>query len=67
MKVDREGNVYVAGPGGVWIFNSRGQHLGTIQPDAQPTNVAWGEDGRVLYITANMGLYRIRLLAQGAP
>jgi gluconolactonase len=67
MKVDREGNVYTAGPGGVWVFNSRGQHLGTIQPDAQATSVAWGEGGSVLYITADTGLYRIRLLAQGTP
>jgi gluconolactonase len=30
MKVDRKGNLYCAGPGGLWIFSPNAQHLGTI-------------------------------------
>jgi gluconolactonase len=62
LKVDREGNLYVSGPGGVWILSAAGVHLGTITPPEQPANFAWGDaDGRVLYMTARTGLYRIRL------
>jgi gluconolactonase len=66
MKVDSEGNLYCTGPGGVLIFTPEGQHLGTIQPEEQPSNVAWGDaDGKTLYMTARTGLYRIRLNIQG--
>jgi gluconolactonase len=66
MKVDNAGNVFATGPGGVWIFSPDGAHLGTIQPDEVPANVAWGDDGRTLYMTARTGLYRIRLSTAGA-
>jgi gluconolactonase len=65
MKVDRRGNLYCTGPGGVWIFSPAGKHLGTIMPAEVPANCAWGDDGRTLYMTARTGLYRIRLTAQG--
>jgi gluconolactonase len=65
LKVDKQGNIYATGPGGVWIFNPEGKHLGTIQPEEVPANVAWGDDGKTLYMTARTGIYRIRLLAEG--
>ena len=65
MKVDVAGNIFATGPGGVWIFDPTGKHLGTIQPDEVPANVAWGDDGRTLYMTARTGLYRIALTTQG--
>jgi gluconolactonase len=65
LKLDKNGNLYLTGPGGVWIFNPAGKHLGTIQPDEVPANCGWGDDGKVLYMTARTGLYRIRLNAQG--
>lgn len=49
MKVDQLGNVYGSGPGGVWVFDPSGRHLGTIQPPESPANVAWGDDGSSLY------------------
>lgn len=61
LKVDRLGNVYVSGPGGVWILSASGKHLGTICGPELPANLAWGDpDGRSLYMTARSGLYRIR-------
>ena len=66
LKLDMDGNIYAAGPGGVWIFTPGGEHLGTIQPAEVPANVAWGDDGSSLYMTARTGLYRIKLLAKGA-
>jgi gluconolactonase len=61
MKVDSKGNVWATGPGGVWIFNPEGKHLGTIQPIEVPANVGWAEDGTVLYMTARTSVYRIKL------
>ena len=65
MKVDSAGNLFATGPGGVWVFAPDGTHLGTIQPDEVPANLAWGDDGRTLYMTARTGLYRIRLTTEG--
>jgi gluconolactonase len=66
IKVDVQGNVYLSAPGGVWIFNSAGRHLGTITAPKPVHNFAWGgEDGRTLYLCARSALYRIPLLVQG--
>jgi gluconolactonase len=62
LKVDQQGNVYVSGPGGLWILSPAGKHLGTIVGPEHPHNFAWGDaDGKTLYLTAQTGLYRIRL------
>jgi gluconolactonase len=66
VKVDVNGNVYVSGPGGLWILAPDGAHLGTIVGPEHPHNLAWGdEDGRTLYLTAQTSLYRIRLKIPG--
>jgi gluconolactonase len=66
LKVDREGNVYAAGPGGVWVLSPEGKHLGTISAPETPANIAWGDaDGRTLYLTARSSLYRVRLNIPG--
>jgi gluconolactonase len=66
LKVDRDGNLYAAGPGGIWIVAPDGAVLGTIAPPETPANMAWGDaDGRTLYMTARTGLYRIRLSIPG--
>ena len=66
VKVDVRGNLYVSGPGGLWILSPEGKHLGTIVGPEHPHNLAWGdEDGRTLYLTAQTGLYRIRLKVPG--
>jgi len=66
IKVDIRGNLYVSGPGGLWILSPEGTHLGTIVGPEHPHNLAWGDDdGRTLYLTAQTGLYRIRLNVPG--
>lgn len=65
LKLDKQRNLYLTGPGGVWIYNPEGKHLGSIQPEEVPANVAWGDDGKTLYMTARTGLYRIALNAEG--
>ncbi len=67
LKVDQKGNVYVTGPGGLWIISPDGRHLGTIKSPEDPHNMTWGDDdGKTLYITAQTGIYRIRLKIPGA-
>jgi gluconolactonase len=65
LKVDAAGNLYVSGPGGLWILSASGTHLGTIVTPEHPHNFAWGDDGRSLYVTARSSLYRIRLAIPG--
>ena len=65
MKVDTKGNVYATGPGGVLVFNSDGKHLGTFATGVPTANCGWGDDGTVLYITADKSLARIKLNAKG--
>jgi gluconolactonase len=66
MKVDQQGNLYVSGPGGLWVISAEGKHLGTIIAPKHPHNMAWGdEDGKTLYLCARSGLYRIRLNIAG--
>jgi len=62
LKVDEVGNLYVCGPGGIWILTADGNHLGTLRLPEAPHNLAWGDDdGRTLYITAETSVYRIHL------
>jgi gluconolactonase len=66
IKVDRAGNVYGAGPGGVWIFSPTAKHLATILIPERVSNVAWGgRDGKSLFITASSSVYEIRLKVPG--
>jgi gluconolactonase len=66
MKVDQKGNLYSAGPGGVWIFSPAGKHLGTIDFPEKVANVAWGDiDYKTLYVTASSSIYRIPLRIPG--
>lgn len=68
MKVDRDGNVFCTGPGGIWVMNPAGHVLGRIIGDEQPANLGWGgSDRRTLYVTARTSLYRIRLNSTGIP
>jgi len=66
LKVDVAGNLYVSGPGGLWILSAEAKHLGTIVPPKHPHNMAWGDDGMTLYICARSGLYRMPLKLAGA-
>jgi gluconolactonase len=66
IKIDQKGNLYGAGPGGVWVLTPEGKHLGTIKPPENPANLAWGDaDAKTLYFTAVTGLYRLRVNIPG--
>ena len=66
MKVDVEGRLYAAGPGGVWIFDTAGKHVDTIETPESPANLAWGgKDGKTLYMTAVTSVYKVHLSIGG--
>ena len=65
LKIDADGNLFATGPGGVLIFSPDGTHLGTLNTTEATANCAFGNDGSMLYITADMYLLRIRLSTKG--
>jgi sugar lactone lactonase YvrE len=66
LKVDRQGNVFCTGPGGVWVCRADGTFLGRIVLPELPANLAWGEDGSVLFLTARTSVYRLPTKTRGA-
>ena len=65
MKVDVKGNIFATGPGGVNIFTPDGTFLGRIRISVPAANCAFGNDGSVLYITADMYLLRVKTKTKG--
>jgi gluconolactonase len=66
MRLDMAGNLFVTGPGGIWIWNPQGQHLGTIVLPQQPANLTWGgPDYQTLFITAGPVVYELKTLTHG--
>ncbi|MBI1782717.1 MAG: SMP-30/gluconolactonase/LRE family protein [Sphingobacteriales bacterium] len=66
MKVDKDGNLYVSAPGGLWILSPDAKLLGKIVTPERPANMAWGdEDGKTLYLTAHTSLYKVRVNTGG--
>ena len=66
IKVDKNGNLFVTGPKGIWVWDAKGNHLGTIVTPEQPANLTWGDkDYRTLYITATTAVYRLTTKTQG--
>jgi gluconolactonase len=61
MKVDKKGNVFATGPGGIWIFNSSGKVLGKIKLPDSTSNCALSSDEKTLFITNDMYVLRIVL------
>jgi gluconolactonase len=61
IKVDVEGNLYVCGPGGIWVISPAGERLDLIELPEAPHNLAFGgDDARDLYVTAMTSVYRLR-------
>jgi gluconolactonase len=63
--VDRGGHVFCTGPGGVWVCRPNGELLGRILLQELPANLAWGEDGSVLFLTARTSVYRLPTKTRG--
>jgi alcohol dehydrogenase (cytochrome c) len=66
MRVDVNGNVFVTGPGGIWVWDPEGNHIGTILLPESAANLNWGDgDYRTLYITARTSVYRLEAKTRG--
>ncbi len=64
IKVDTEGNLFTAGPGGILVFSPDGRLLGRVHT-GEAANCAWGDNGSTLYITADSTLLRLKTGTQG--
>lgn len=65
LKIDKEGNLFVSAPGGLWILSAEGKLLGKIVTPERPANMAWGDDGKTLYLTAHTSVYKLRVNTGG--
>jgi gluconolactonase len=61
LRIDKNGNIFATGPGGIWIFNKDGKLLGKIKLPEPTANCALADDEKTLYMTSNMYLLRVRL------
>ena len=66
MRVDARGNVYCTGPGGVWVWDPDGNHLGTVMLPESTANFNWGDaDYRTIYFSSRTSIYRLKTKAKG--
>jgi gluconolactonase len=66
IKVDKKGNIYATGPGGIWFFSPQGKTLGSLKIPEPTSNLTFGDsDGKTLYMTARTAIYRIRTKIPG--
>jgi gluconolactonase len=62
FRIDKQGNIYATGPGGIWIFNKNAKLLGKIKINGVPTsNCVLTPDEKTLFITANMYVLRVKM------
>jgi gluconolactonase len=61
LKIDKNGNVFASGPGGIWIFNKDAKVIGKIKIPANTANCAFADNDKTLYITSDNYLLRIKL------
>ncbi len=68
MKCDERGNVWVTGPGGVWVISPQGEHLGVVGVPENVGNIGWGgESFKTLYMPSSTSLYRVQTKVASAP
>jgi gluconolactonase len=65
IKVDKAGNLFVSAPGGVWIISPEGKLLGKIVTPERAANMAWGDDGKTLYLATHTSLHKLKVLTGG--
>jgi gluconolactonase len=61
LKIDKNGNIFASGPGGLWIFNKEGHVLGKIKFHQAISNCAFSMDEKILYITADAYVLRVKI------
>lgn len=66
LKIDKEGNLWSSGPGGMLIITPAGKLLGRIEMGELTSNCAWGNDGSTLYMTVDGYVCRVKTNTKGA-
>ena len=62
FKIDKQGNVFAAGPGGIWIFTKAGKLIGKIKMNGvTAANCALTSDNKTIFITATNYLLRVKM------
>jgi len=61
LKIDKNGNIFATGPGGVWIFNKDGKQIGKIRIPEACSNIALADNDKTMFITADMYVLRVKL------
>jgi gluconolactonase len=61
LKIDKQGNIFATGPGGIWIFNQHGKLIGKIKIPEATANCALADDDKTLYLTADMYIIKVKL------
>jgi len=68
MKCDERGNIYVTGPGGIWVLSPAAEHLGVIRMPEHAGNLNWGgPNWDELYCACSTSIYRVRTKVRGNP
>lgn len=65
LKLDTHGNLWATGPGGIRVITPQGKVLGQIKLPEVAANLAWGDDGKTLYICASHSIYKLRTSVMG--
>lgn len=66
LKVDIDGRIYCTGPGGLWIWEANGDHVGVLELPELPANLNWGgEDNRTVFLTCRTSVYSLRATTPG--
>ena len=66
LKIDKDGNIWSSGPGGLLVLSPTGKLLGRIEMGELTSNCAWGNNGTTLYLTVDGYLCRIKTNIKGA-
>jgi gluconolactonase len=66
LKIDKDGNIWTSGPGGLLVLTPNGKLLGRIEMGELTSNCAWGDDGTTLYLTVDSYICRIKTGTKGA-
>ena len=68
LKLDVEGNIYVTGPGGIWVWDKYEEFLGVIELPELPANIGWGGiDNCTMFVTARTSVYTFKMTRPGIP